>query len=208
MTSIAERRLAEVAGVIGCMYRLPRVRVVTDAVMRLNSFNPLRPPPVLVCNRDGSGDFIVVDPARALDDCGTVIHELSHHLLRTSQRAGLYPHGESEVDGHGPLFAAVCWSLQARAGVVTVDAGYDLGWHARPGDRPASQEEEQWARRWVARRHGGTAEALAVTAITDYARWFAWHARKAVAVAVLLPLLRLVAALAAALALPNLLAHL
>lgn len=208
--AIAENRLAKVAGVIGCMGRLPHVRVVSDVVMRLNSFNPLRPPPVLVCNRDGSGDLLVVDPAHALDDDATIVHELSHHLLRTSQGAGLYPHAESDVDGHGPLFSAVCWSLRARARLPLPDgreAAYDLGRWQRPGDRPASQAEERWARRWAARAHGGAAEALAAKAIHDYARWGRWQARKAKVRAALLPLLRFAAVMAAGLTLPSLLAH-
>jgi hypothetical protein len=212
-TSIVETRLAETARAVGCVGRLPHVRVVSDTVMRLNSFNPLRPPPVLVCNRDGSGDILVVDPARVLDD-ETLVHEVSHHLLRTSPGAGLYPHNDSDVDGHGPLFSALCWSLRTRVELPLPDgdyAAYDLGRCLRPMDRPASQAEERWARRWVARAHGGTAEALAARAIHDYTRWVCWQARKAEARSALLPLLpllRFAVAVGAALTLPNLLAHL
>ena len=214
-TSIVETRLAETARAIGCVGRLPHVRVVSDATMRLHSFNPLRPPPALVCNRDGSGDLWVVD-AVVLDD-GTIIHEVSHHLLRTSQGAGLYPHNDSDIDGHGPLFSALCWSLRARAGLPLPDgrkAAYDLGRGRRPRDRPASQDEERWARRWVTRTHGGAAEALAARAIHDYTRWVCWQARKTAARSALLPLLpllpllRFAIAVGAALTLPNLLAHL
>ncbi len=175
MTNSAQQRVVGVAGAIGCTGRLPRVRVVTPETMRAMSCDPLNPAESMIRNQDGSGDLLVTGKVGD----GTLIHELTHHLLKTSPVATVYPHPGSDVDGHGPVFAAACWSLLGRAQLPLPDGpgDYDLGRRLRPRDRPASQEEERWARRWVARSVFITesAESLAAAAICDYRRWWWWR---------------------------------
>ncbi len=175
MTNSAQRRVASVARVIGCSGWLPCVRIVTPEQMRAASADPLMPASSMIYNRDKSGDLWVTEEVGD----GTLVHELTHHLLKTSPVAATYPHPGSDVDGHGALFAALCWALLGRAHVPLEDGpgDYDLGRCRRPGDRPATQEEERWARRWVGHAASitGSAESLAAVAICDYRRWWRWR---------------------------------
>ncbi|MHB1609633.1 MAG: hypothetical protein ACYCXX_13565 [Acidiferrobacter thiooxydans] len=191
-------QVAQVAGRIGMRGPVPPARMVSAAEMAAVSFDPARPALAKVWREWGllwNADFSVTDAA--------LIHELAHWLLVTSPVAGLYPHADSDVNGHGPLFAAMPWSLAARGGVTSDNELYDLGHNHKPGDLPADAVEERWARRWARRPHEGAAEALAARAIRDYRRLCQGRAL----VAATVPLVRLLAALAAAMAAPALLAH-
>ncbi len=204
MSEALSEKVRSVAAAIGVVGALPLVRAVSADEMRLHSSDKARPARALI--RDGSEEMWV-DEEQELDE-ETIIHELTHHLLRTSRAAGLYPHQDSDVDGHGPLFTSLCWSLCGRFGAESDHESYDLGRHNKPRDRAANVSEEQWARRWVARSHGGTAEDLTVRAIRDYRRWYGWQNRKARIAAEVPSLLRFIVALALALFTPEILSRL
>ncbi len=193
-------QIKSVARRIGIRGPLPVARMVSPTEMVAASSDPARPAGAKIWS---SGELWWSE-ACPVTESG-LVHELSHWLLATSASAPLFPHHhDADVDGHGALFAALAWALTARAGTVPNHQQYDLGHAYKPGDRPADPLEERWARRWAWRPHSGTtAEALAAGAIRDYRRWC--QARALVAAAV--PFLRLLAALAAAISVPALLAH-
>ncbi len=103
MTSSAQRRVASVARVVGVSGRLPCVRIVTPEQMRAASADPLMPASSMIYNRDKSGDLSVTEEVGD----GTLVHELTHNLLKTSPVAAVYPYLDTDVDGRGPLFAAL-----------------------------------------------------------------------------------------------------
>lgn len=200
-------RVGVVAGAIGARGPLPRAFLVSDEDMRAAGHDKSRPPVALI--RGDSGDLWVHEAGVTGLGDETIIHELAHHFLRTSRAAGLYPHRDSDVDGHGALFASLVWTLCARIGANRdPQADYDLGRSRMPGDRAATVAEEQWARCLAVRGVEGTAEQVADRAIRDYRRWYQWQQRKARVAEELPSLLRFVAAVAAALATPMILAHL
>lgn len=204
MSEALSEKVRSVATAIGVVGTLPLVRAVPADEMRLHSSDNARPARALI--RDGSGEMWV-DEEQGLDD-ETIIHELTHHFLRTSWAAGSYPHQDSDVDGHGPLFAAVSWALCDRIVLSRNFEDYDLGRARKPGDRLASVQEKQWARRWVVWSHRGTAEDLAAQAIRDYRRWYRWRLWKASIMAELPGLLRFAVTLAVALLAPEILSRL
>ena len=184
-------KLAQVAARIGVQRPLPPVRVVSAAQMAAFSADPVRPAGPQI---RPSGELWWEASCPVTD--AMLTPEITHYLLATSPAARLYPHSDSDVDGHGPVSAALAWTLAARAGVALYyDRPYDLGHTNKLGDRPADRLEERWARRWAQRRHTGTATARA---IIDYRRLCQVRAL----VAAVAPLVRLLAALAAAMAAP------
>jgi hypothetical protein len=195
-------RVAAIAGRIGILGRLPPVaRMVSAAEMRAASADPARPAGAKIWASGELRELWWSETNPVTENA--LIHELSHWLLATSASAPQFPHDDADVDGHGPLFAALAWALAARVGVVSDHPRYDLGDDHKPGDRPADAVEERWARRWARRPHEGTAEALAARAIRDYRRLCQLRAM----VAAVMPFLRLAVALAAAMTATAALAH-
>ncbi|WP_297391165.1 hypothetical protein [Acidiferrobacter sp.] len=178
----------------------PVARMVSTTEMVAASADPARPAGAKIWV---SGE-LWWDEANPVTESG-LTHELTHWLLMTSPVGHLYPHSDSDTDGHGALFAGLAWALMGRVGTVPdhQHQQYDPGRVSKPGDRPADRREERWARRWARRPHEGTAEALAVRAIRDYRLL----CQRRALVAAIVPLVRLLAALAAAMAAPALLAR-